>query len=202
MTLNVQETAKAVAAALGAGWSYAPVPHGGPFFFAHLHGPQGLVLLLSSTSLDKGRFRIGADWPRSKYDHGSRFPRAYQLTLPDEITVAGTKTPEQIAKDIVRRVLPEVTALFQQGLKQREDHDKWEEDTDRLTEELRAIVKDKPSTHSYKRQFSASDPEVGRRGYIEAQVNGPDSVKLMLSLTAAEAREILRQLADKWGIRS
>lgn len=117
-TENFGELAKGIAAALGEGWSGKAVPSEWPgkaysaLEFTH---EDGRSFDLRRGYNDKGKFHVSGNYPR--YVDG-RFctPRdagavKYNESNPS-INVSAAREPQVIARDIVRRFLPEFTRCW------------------------------------------------------------------------------------------
>jgi len=120
-----RELALSIAAALG--WSVEQ-PHEGSANYFRLISPDGVVISMSIGGYAfKGRISFGCAYPWHQTDQygGTRhtfqrdFDRslAYNVAPWDGITVADTKSPEQIAKDINRRFLPVYLPLWAEAVK-------------------------------------------------------------------------------------
>lgn len=107
------ERAAAVAAALGAGWAIEPMSDEHPDCAFRLISPEGARFYFSPPNYDhKGAFRVGYSGPRSldgsylyAYDSAGN-----RLSDP-AINLSENKTPEQMAKDITRRLLPQAAKV-------------------------------------------------------------------------------------------
>jgi hypothetical protein len=89
---QMQELAKDIAAFLTGSWSAQPLDSDGDWR-AYVNGANGEKLFLSNTWAGKGRIYASGILPGN---------RSFQ----DGITVTATKSAQQIARDIERRLLP------------------------------------------------------------------------------------------------
>jgi hypothetical protein len=84
----------------------------------HIEGPDSTAIFVSNTWGGKGRIHLSGSFP-----HDAHF--GYQEQRPS-ITVADTATPERIAKEISRRLLPEYLPLLAKKLADKKAHDDFE----------------------------------------------------------------------------
>lgn len=84
----------------------------------NIDGPDQAAIFVSNTWGGKGRIHLSGSFP-----HDVRF--SYQEQRPT-ITVAETTTPERIAKEIQRRLLPEYLPLLAKKLADKNAHDNLE----------------------------------------------------------------------------
>lgn len=120
-----REQAEAIAKALG--WTLEQ-PHEGNSNYYRLVSPEGVTISMNVGGYAyKGRISFGTLYPQHQSDqHGAtRYTsqRDWDRSLPynqsgwDGITVADTKSPEQIAKDLNRRFLPVYLPLWAEAVK-------------------------------------------------------------------------------------
>lgn len=108
---NIRTLAPAVATHLGAGWKSKLDPEQ-PRYSAHLTHQDGRQVSLYidqyASGRDAGRLHVDGQQPEPRasitVEH-SRFDFGH-------ITVAGTKTPRQVAAGVSRRLLPDFTAAL------------------------------------------------------------------------------------------
>lgn len=101
--MNALDLARECARCLGDGWS-ASEGHHGPRDDAFLYGPDGERLHVR-TDVTPGRVSIGWAIPHELRQHGGR------VKMSRSITASGAKSPEVIARDIARRLLPGLSEL-------------------------------------------------------------------------------------------
>jgi hypothetical protein len=187
---NVQNLAQAICDALGNGWHTSP-PNPDAIYDrqSYLIGSDGAQLDISSTWAGNHKLYIaGSEWgvvPKSdKVPYGIKMP---------SIQVSDTKTPEQIAKDIKRRLLPEYAQVLA-TLKQ-----KYQEQVDYASalvaskEEVLAIAGGSKHKREYESevQYRFNGPSI--------EVTSPDSIRVTyLYLTVDQYRRMKEAIPELW----
>jgi hypothetical protein len=187
---NIQNLAQAICDALGNGWH--PSPRDPEAIYdrqSYLIGDDGAQLYISSTWAGKDKLYIsGSEWgvvPKSdKVPYGIKMP---------SIQVSDTKTPEQIARDIKRRLLPEYAPVLT-TLKQ-----KYQEQIDYAAalvaskEEVLAIAGGSKNKREYQpeMQYYYNGPGI--------EVTSPDSIRVnYLYLTVDQYRRMKEAIPELW----
>lgn len=125
---------------------------------AEISGPGEQKLFLSNTWGGKGRLYISGSFP-----DGVELP--YKAERPS-ITVAETKNPEQIAKDVVRRLLPPYVTLLAVVLDRKAKAEEFEAGRKRLAAEVAIVV-----------NGNVKGEMVYSKGW-DLQISGPDSIRI------------------------
>ena len=181
----------AIIAALPGKWDAEPISKEYPDCNWHLIREDGLRLFIARPGWRaKGKYTISA----SHDQHNGQFVTVYangsKLDSPS-IGVSETKTPQQIAADIARRLIPDATAYFEAYKIQ---FAKWDEATNAQAKSYRTICK----------MFGLTPDESPRhgnrpRGYFTAgsfYVNAGGSVEFSLySLEPDKAAKLAKCLA-------
>lgn len=112
-----------VATGLGHGWSVLPNTdeesgHPDNRFLPRVRHTDGRELFFSRTRASEGRLEIsGANWPKYQdKENRTQYIRPHELHPREahpSITVSASKSPDAIAKDIARRLLPEYTRIME-----------------------------------------------------------------------------------------
>jgi len=162
-TKPLQEIAVEIAKALGSDWSRADdFDSDGRDWRARLNGPQSQRLFLSNTWGKKGMLHISGWVPE--------FVDRKTVSVPEmpSIQVSLTKTADQMAKDITRRLLPDyqfaLSALLLKHVADVEFKDGVKKTKYQVAEILGGLAKDD------------SDVIFGR-GTVDIQITGPDSLR-------------------------
>jgi len=100
--INMQDFASKIAAALGPTWTVAPNQEAHQTFIRHVSDPEYVLQLRSGTHEHPTQLRIRGHIPYSQKCRGNGLNYGESVA---HIGVAPTKSPEQIAKDITRRLL-------------------------------------------------------------------------------------------------
>lgn len=127
-----------VAPRLGDGWSLHP--NNGEYNdeYRELHGPNGQALYFAFK--DDTKLTFGPRWPKDETGRES-FPRGYQNEPKVEgIKVSIEKTPEIIARDIQRRLLPQYQATLAAIQKRLEESSSYEKKRAANLERLAKVV--------------------------------------------------------------
>jgi hypothetical protein len=107
--IRLAHLAQAVAENLEGTWSRRPPKkqaNGYDQVGEYIDGPDGATLWLHRFWRDESRIVVSGDWPRTA---GGQLPKRYSEKLPS-ITVADSRSPQAIARDITRRFLPDYQA--------------------------------------------------------------------------------------------
>lgn len=196
---NRQETERRIVAILpevaaflnhgaGQGWRQGEADADGDrdWRLRQLEHADGRRLTFYAEQNGKGtRIGVSGSWPQT--DSGSQLSPRYCLRDSEiagkttEITVSGDKTPEQIARDVDRRLLPDYSELFEKlrdVARQRDDHRaEVIANAARITEALgsRAVDVDRLGS-----EVSSLTLHPGRLNVYEVRVYG-DSASVELS---------------------
>ncbi len=153
---TIRQIAEAVAPYLGEGWTFEPVPNRTGERMNDLENEweteRGQIvngvhrLYFHNMYRDKDKIHISGEFP--KMSDGEEIPKArrpYNNNGPwHSICVSHFKAPEQIAKDIKRRLLPDYMALMVEVLAQREEIDGQYNGRDSRAEAIAKILQVKP----------------------------------------------------------
>lgn len=157
----------------------------------------GVLWVTSETYQNKKHFHFSGQYPRTKKGEYVR-PYGYGETPADSINVSRDKTPEQIAKDVTRRLLPEYKTRLEKVRAQVADYDGYHESQQTA---IQTVSQGAGLTFSDHRengiiQFSfASDRADDGEGNGDVIPLGRGTVKLSLSyLSPAQAVAILELL--------
>lgn len=186
MTDNALKIARAVATALGKGWTATKGvwDNGGD---ANIAGPDGERVHLASDSYSKrNRLTISGS-----FNGLHKFKRYNEPR--HEITVAADKAPARIAGDITRRLLPGYREGLQLALERKAKSDAADAARAAMVAELRAILgrhvyhvyDDIVSLHGYQRQAKVQDGEVVFT-YRVPDAQAADFARYLAGLTIAD----------------
>jgi hypothetical protein len=122
------ELVRQIATALGPDWTYRnPSLDGTLSHWAKIKNDDGYSISVTS------------QWPTYALHISGEFPKdhhlGYNVSRPS-INVSPAKTPEQIAKDIRRRLMPEYLPLWKQAKEQEQARNTFEAEQARLSDEL------------------------------------------------------------------
>lgn len=138
------------------------------------------------------RFEISGVYPQSRVDGSQFYPSQLyspQVSSPS-ITVNADKSPEQIAKDIARRFLPDYRAVLARCLEARDNHDSYIRNSNSLAKELADILGEKPSGRSEAERQHIHLSSLKKNFYGDFHVSG-DSISVDLrSLNPDQARKL------------
>ena len=173
-----------VARAIGAEWKSHPQHAWGCRFV----GPDGAELFVRA---DGARLRISGTYPLNFV------PRERAV-----ITVARTRPTDQIARDVVRRLLPDYLPGLRDALASKAQYDARKGEETALAAELGSIV----SVADVRRTGGRGEP-CGVYAHVDSQsmhvrVDGPDAVRVELSCSAETARRVLRAVVHLAGERA
>ena len=135
---NVHDLAKKIASLIG--YDYKPEQNGlrsGELHWnARIQGANGALWLGGvGYGSSKGRVEVSVAWPL-RSNGGSYTLSSYQHdNKKTSITVSGSKTPEQMASDIQKRLLPDAEFLYKKAATALAQENDW------LTQKQAAILK-------------------------------------------------------------
>jgi hypothetical protein len=158
---------------------------------AELLSPVGYRIFLNpgwQGGYDK--LSIGAAWPLD--DERRQVTSSYDASIP-RINVSFTRKPEDIAKEIQRRFLPEWEPLWQKAMARLESSRSHEHSTKSNAVQLAEIVGVDPSEVDRGGKFSLYRSSIFPESISDVKVSG-DSVTLELHTDVEGAKEILRSL--------
>jgi hypothetical protein len=183
MTSTIGELAAKIAENLGDGWTSFESPHHRHSW--HLKNGDLTIRFWATTGRDAGRLAVRGLWPVDKrnYVHSSRDSKT--------ITMAATKTPEQIAREIQRRFLPWYQEAYAKAKQEACELDDYEEKSRQTALALAAIGNDTPS-HRTPHEGTLSHEGV----YIRYSCRG-DRVRLTIDLSADAALEVVRKVWNR-----
>jgi len=153
---------------------------------SRIEGPDSQALFLSNTWGPKGMLHV-AGWTPDGIDHNTQ-SRVGQLP---SINISLTKTSEQMAKDIARRLLPDYQALLTKLFEQHKQDTEYKQGVEVLRKAV-AEVLDVP--------LRDTDTEVIRgNGNVDVQVSSPTSMRLhghMLYVTLDQLKRIKQAVPE------
>lgn len=97
----------------------------------------GATIIMSFNWRDKARLYIRGEYPKHE---GYEYPSPKHDTKRPDITVSINKTPEQIAKDISRRLLPQYLNEYEEGLGLVRIYTENSRKMTQLVSELQALI--------------------------------------------------------------
>ncbi len=160
--------ASGIAAALGPEWSRREEDTESDWR-AYLDGPDDMHLFLSNTWAGQGKLHISGVFPQNTYHENVK------------INVNLMRSPEAIAKDITRRLLPGYRAELAKGLKQEQEQKEHDAGKQRTIRELSALL-------------GAQEHHCHYAGIASIEVTGPDQLKVKLdNLSFATFREMYQK---------
>lgn len=187
---NVQNLAQAICDALGNGWHTSPRdPEAIYDRQTYLIGDDGAQLYISGTWAGKNKLHIaGSEWgtvPKSdKVPYGIKMP---------SIQVSSTKTPEQIAKDIKRRLLPDYGIVLAELKQKYQEQVNYASALVACKEEVLAIAggSKHKREHEPETQYCYNGPSI--------EVTSPDSIRVTyLYLTVDQYRRMKEAISELW----
>jgi len=174
---------------------------------ADLTRTDGLTFHLSINHyLSKGKMAISLNPPRHKGQFVSLWndaPATGQTVVPS-IKVSETKTCEQIAADIARRLLPDAETYFARVSKLIAGYETHENGKEATMKEVCALAGVAVPTDHYSKatRFNVSIGDFGALGYGEIKVESADSISLELrSMSKEHALKVLAMLADMGALK-
>lgn len=193
------DLARKVATALGPDWKYSnPDRDGQIAHWVHVVHKDGYGICLSGGNTRNNPLHISGNYP-PKASYGNDRP---------SINASTDKTPEQIAKDIQRRLLPDYIALWTKVTTDLKRHEDFEQTQARIAKDLFAMVPDINLAAGSKKSFhnprSGETAPIGftfyrdnHEGYGDLSVNSENSVDVKLhSLPLDLARQVLKLVVD------
>jgi len=192
--LNLNDAAPKIAAAPGLNWTVQPeIDSNRSDGMAHLDGPDGLKLWLSTTWGPAGMLHVSGSWPRGTNGQSYQPYKSNGDRQKYSINVGLAKTPEQMAREIERRLLPAYrTALAEAWERKRRDDDA-DAELARIAAELAALV-NKPAPNKGSEGYS-----VYAAGISFRVTHGPTVEFQHLYLEPEMARRILPILCGTEG---
>lgn len=160
METTVFDITSDVARALGPGWQAALFDAGSDVSSrAWLYGPDGAVLAVfteGACAADRRRLHIVGWAPSWLAEH---FPRS----SVSRISVARSKTPQVIARDVTRRLLPPYRAALETAQACQSEHEAARAACEELTAQLSEILGARRLTHA---------PDRVRFGRVDDGISG------------------------------
>jgi hypothetical protein len=174
---------------LAGNWDLIPNPEEWPMG-AHLVDPAASASLYFCHH--EGKIHVSSDLPKNAKGETPYVTGYGQLgkRMPS-INVSFDKTPQQIAKDIERRLLPEYLPVLEKAVEQIADSDAYYNKTESFAEEIARIVgvEAKGNTVDF---YRSKYPVFGEK-HGKAEVHD-DEVSLELRLTYEMMKDVLEFL--------
>lgn len=127
-------TAQKIAAALGQAWGAEPGQS--PPVLVYLNGPEGATIRLALESRSK-RMIISGKYPS---DPDLPFYHSTQRDAPDAITVNAERTPQALAEEIRRRLLPGYLPELKKAQEELERARSWDREKHALTTSVCSLL--------------------------------------------------------------
>jgi hypothetical protein len=182
-----------VAGLLPGDWFWKPNPEGWAIG-GHLCDRETGMSLYAHLPVGKDLYRIYPDAPK---DTRGQIPYVVSKNLPG-INVAAKKTPDAIAKDIDRRLMPEWVPLYRQAIEHIEKSNLYLEKSTSVAEEIAKVVgvelrRDRSGEMPGSISFYQSPHPIFAERTSSAEISG-DSVRLELVLSADDAVALLKYM--------
>jgi len=166
---SLRELAQEIAQALGSDWKLSTKfdeedAQDRKPWRSRIEGPDSQALFLSNTWGPKGMLHVSG-WTPDGIDHNTQV-RVGQLP---SINISLTKTSEQMAKDISRRLLPEYQQLLTKLFEQHRTDTEYKNGV----EKMQRAVSDVLGV-----PFREGREVISGRGSFDVQVCSPDSLRL------------------------
>jgi len=175
------------------GFELAPNRYDNPNFALFVRGDGAALRVYLNTY--RGKFEISGQWPKDPEGNlmSAREWRVipYNAVEPG-IKCSSTRKPEGIAKDIVRRFLPDYLELYAKVLERQAKREAHKQNREALTKELCQILRGE--LHNDKKGARRYYKRSGDSVYI--QVHSGESVTLELRVGPEEARKVLQVLEN------
>jgi hypothetical protein len=197
---NVVDAASVIAAAMGAGWHATP-GHYSVAQDAFLCGPDGSAIHAEAVAI-----HIEAvTWTGSpRLVLSGHFDNRVHEQAPNarehKITVSSKRTPDQIAADVRRRLLPDYQLALTDAVERKLRTDKERAARDQLAADLAAALGTTVDERRVQPNDNLREVRIGRFGHGlngGARVTGSnDDVKLSLNVPAAVAVRLATCIAE------
>jgi len=178
-------------------WTFKPLDE--PYPTQYISGPKEaeLAVRVETYGSRKGRIEVHGNFHIGRnrefidvreWNHQT----SERCKLP-EISVAGNRGPQAIAKEIKRRFLPEYLPLLQKAIEKRDAANSYE---DKCRQNLTVLAKIVNARVPEERDRTTTSFYHNDKAYGDIQVSG-DSVTLKLSsLTMEQAKQILTLISE------
>lgn len=190
--------AEQVAEHLPGAWSVEPFPADWGRRGAWLRGEHGETLSIGETQdyskRNKNQLDVGTDYPKEHRERGFSTKRP-------KISVSASKTGQQVASDIERRLLPDYLPLFEKVLQDLEQWRSYEETTSSLAAKIADLVEVPVPKNGTTVSFYHSPYPIFSETMSEARVMGKNEVELQLRLSPDDALTLLQIVLDSKTIR-
>lgn len=120
------------------------------------------ICIAAKVWANKGKLSVSGEYPRDR--SGRRFCDKY----PESINVSETKTPEQIAKDIQRRFMPEYKVAYAGAIEAKQRNDDYHSKVNATKDLLCSIQGVTRSTHDEQRLYISTGNIGGTITYISS----------------------------------
>jgi hypothetical protein len=179
---------------LAGNWDLIPNPEEWPMG-AHLVDPSASASLYFCHH--EGKIHVSSDLPKNAKGETPYVSGYGQLgkRMPS-INVSFDKTPQQIAKNIERRLLPEYLSILEKAVKQIADSDAYYNKTENFAKEIAQVIGVEAQGNKvdfYRSEPASRDPKkvLKMRGEIEVH---DDEVSLNLRLSYEVTKDVLEFL--------
>ena len=142
------------------------------------------------------RLHVSVTWRRGKFEASHQIPHylyeAKRYTEPRlEIGIGFAKSPEQIAKDISRRIIPDAVAQLERIKAVHKEQTEYKEQKAKALDRIAAALGIEPS--QWDRERDKVSRFESQKYRIEAKVGSSDSVELEIRyVTAEQAEQIVK----------
>jgi len=145
---------------------------------------------------NEGRVAISFDRPNdARGQYMTLWNKAGDKVSDPRITVSADKTPEQVAKDIARRVLPDAEKVFVLANESINLHNKFETDREWAIKKIAFHCGGEPARHYQTKELTgeidpftcAGLPSFKGNGYGKFKVSGKDCISLELNSMGIDA---------------
>jgi hypothetical protein len=135
--MTPREFAGAVAAAMG--WTLVPASKEWHEQHPFIASGDALLWFSGGPTLREKQWTIHPEWPSNSVGEEFR-PSIYSNQTVSSINVSVSKSPEQVAKDITRRLLPVYLPVLASMVAQRDESDRYRAERHVLATQVAALV--------------------------------------------------------------
>lgn len=187
---TLEAMATNVATLLGNGWRLESVDEWG--HYCKLVDDKGHSIHINNGTRKEGRYSISGGYPSDEHGRNLDYVRraaGHNVELP-KITVAWSRNPEAIAKDIIRRFLPDYLALYAKAEEKQRETNAYHNAAQATAKRIQAAA---PGSRVYGDGLDRVDLYRNEGGRFEAECFD-DRVNLKISSVPTDKAEAIIRL--------
>lgn len=192
-TIELHELAKKIAPLIGYEYDEkASRNYDGDLMLPHLSSANGQIYFGDiNYGHAKGRLHISVSWPTGRNRQNFFVSQSRRNGRKPDITVAGTKSVEQIAKDIKNRLLPDAESLWQEAARDMNSANEYQDGKIAAMKKVAALLGKSTDERDFSRDSQSWYINNNNKRYDRVIVHSASSIKVEIDANVDNIEKII-----------